>query len=147
MDVLERLGLPYKDHGTYVCTQGPRLETPAEIRKFASYGGEMVGMTLVPEVFLARELEMCYGSLCYLTNYAEGIQERPSEPGVLFGGMSSEQENQEVEKTVLRLPSLAKSCLIYLNGLDRDCHCKDSMSRYKQQGIIGDDWHTWIQPV
>jgi len=144
---LKSESMEFGSEGVYVCTQGPRLETKAEIRMFKQWGADLVGMTLIPEVFLARELEMCYGSLCYLTNYAEGIQERPSEPDVLFGGMSSEQENQEVEKTVIRLPSIARSCLIYLNGLDRDCHCKDSMSRYKQQGIIGDDWHTWIQPV
>ena len=57
----------------YVCTQGPRLETRAEIRKFAEYGGTLVGMTLVPEAFLAKELEMCYCPVCYVTNYAEGV--------------------------------------------------------------------------
>ena len=41
--------------GTYVCTEGPRFETPAEIKMFKMLGGDLVGMTGVPEVSLARE--------------------------------------------------------------------------------------------
>ncbi|MEK6656839.1 MAG: hypothetical protein AABY58_05295 [Nitrospirota bacterium] len=41
---------------------------------FKQIGADMVGMTLVPEAFLAKELEMCYGAICYITNYAEGIK-------------------------------------------------------------------------
>jgi 5'-methylthioadenosine phosphorylase len=104
-------------------------------------------MTLIPEVFLARELEMCYGSLCYLTNYAEGVQDRPSDPSVLFGGMSTESENMAVEETVRRLPAIARSCLIRLAGMERDCRCKNAMARYKKEGVIGEDWRTWIKPV
>ncbi|HET6455326.1 MAG TPA: MTAP family purine nucleoside phosphorylase, partial [Armatimonadota bacterium] len=47
-DVMAELGLKCRSGGTYVCTEGPRLETPAEIRKFKLFGGHMVGMTLVP---------------------------------------------------------------------------------------------------
>ena len=55
-------GAPFTvhDHGVYVATTGPRLETAAEIRKFRLLGGDLVGQTLAPEVFLARELELCY---------------------------------------------------------------------------------------
>jgi len=58
---------------TYVCTEGPRFETPAEIRMFAKMGADVVGMTNVPEVILARELGMCYASIAIITNYAAGI--------------------------------------------------------------------------
>ncbi len=57
----------------YLCTEGPRFETPAEIRVFAKLGCDVVGMVGVPEVTLAREAEMCYASLCTVTNYAAGI--------------------------------------------------------------------------
>ncbi|MHC4884882.1 MAG: MTAP family purine nucleoside phosphorylase, partial [Planctomycetota bacterium] len=56
--------------GVYVCTDGPRLETVAEIRKYQSYGAELVGTSLAPEVFLARELELCYISLGVIMNRA-----------------------------------------------------------------------------
>ena len=61
--------------GTYVCTEGPRFETPAEIKMFKMLGGDLVGMTGVPEVTLARETEICYNSICIISNYASGISE------------------------------------------------------------------------
>lgn len=61
--------------GTYVCTEGPRFETPAEIKMFRMLGGDLVGMTGLPEVTLAREREMCYNSICIVSNYASGISE------------------------------------------------------------------------
>lgn len=61
--------------GTYVCTEGPRFETPAEIKMFKMLGGDLVGMTGVPEVTLAREREICYNSICIVSNYASGISE------------------------------------------------------------------------
>lgn len=57
---------------TYVCTQGPRLETFAEIDAFARLGADVVGMTLMPEAVLARELEIPYVSLCPVVNSAAG---------------------------------------------------------------------------
>ena len=59
--------------GTYVCTEGPRFETPAEINMFAVLGGDVVGMTNVPEVVLAREAKICYASVATVTNFAAGI--------------------------------------------------------------------------
>lgn len=59
--------------GTYVCTEGPRFETPAEIKMFKMFGGDVVGMTGLPEAILAREREMCYSSICIVSNFAAGI--------------------------------------------------------------------------
>ncbi len=59
-------------HGTYVCTEGPRLETDAEIRRYLAAGAHVVGMTLSPEVFLAQEAGIRYASLGYVTNFATG---------------------------------------------------------------------------
>jgi len=59
--------------GTYVCTEGPRLETPAEIAAFAKLGADIVGMTLVPEVWLAADAGLPYASLCAITNMAAGL--------------------------------------------------------------------------
>lgn len=61
--------------GVYACTQGPRFETPSEIKMIKALGGDVVGMTGVPEVVLARELELCYGSLCIVANFAAGMKE------------------------------------------------------------------------
>ncbi len=66
-------GVVVKNGGVYVCTEGPRFETPAEIRMFRALGGEVVGMTSVPEVVLAKECGMCYAAIAMITNYAAGI--------------------------------------------------------------------------
>ena len=55
-------GLTIHNGGTYVCTEGPRFETPAEIKMFHMLGGDTVGMTNVPEVNLANEAG---NGICY----------------------------------------------------------------------------------
>ena len=59
----------------YVATNGPRFETPAEIRMFEKLGGDVVGMTGVPEVALARELKMHFAAVAYSINWAAGLEE------------------------------------------------------------------------
>lgn len=77
MAAAETLGIEVKNGATYVCTEGPRFETPAEIRMYQMLGGEVVGMTSVPEVVLARELGMCYATVGMVTNEAAGIASHP----------------------------------------------------------------------
>jgi len=69
----EGLGERLAPTGTYVCAEGPRFETPAEIRMFKQVGGELVGMTSVPEVVLAREAGICYATVAVVTNWAAGV--------------------------------------------------------------------------
>ena len=61
--------------GVYVATQGPRFESPAEIKMFAMLGGTVVGMTGVPEVCLAAEKGLCYGAVSVVTNLGSGMTE------------------------------------------------------------------------
>jgi len=65
-------GEPVHDGGVYAVTQGPRLETAAEIERLARDGADIVGMTAMPEAALARELDLPYGSLAVVANYAAG---------------------------------------------------------------------------
>jgi len=58
--------------GIYLCTEGPRFETKAEILMFSQFA-DVVGMTGVPEVVLAKEAGLCYASLCVITNPAAGL--------------------------------------------------------------------------
>jgi len=60
------------DHGIYAVTQGPRLETAAEIDRLARDGAHMVGMTGMPEAALARELGLSYAALAVVANFAAG---------------------------------------------------------------------------
>ena len=81
---------------TYVCTEGPRFETPAEIKMFKMLGGDLVGMTGLPEVTLAREREMCYNSICIVSNYASGISDDALTIDEVFE-MVSEKESELLE--------------------------------------------------
>lgn len=70
--------------GTYACTQGPRLETAAEIRKLKAEGADIVGMTSMPEAILARELGIDYASVSVVVNPAAGlVDEELSEEDIL----------------------------------------------------------------
>lgn len=68
----ETAGVAVHDGGVYGCTQGPRLETPAEIDRMERDGCTVVGMTAMPEAALARELGLPYAGLCLVVNPAAG---------------------------------------------------------------------------
>jgi len=60
------------DGGCYGATQGPRLETAAEINRYERDGADIVGMTVMPEASLARELDLPYAAICLVANWAAG---------------------------------------------------------------------------
>ncbi len=70
--VAAKVGVAITSGGTYGCTQGPRLETIAEIRRMARDGCDVVGMTGMPEAALARELGMDYAAIAVIANWAAG---------------------------------------------------------------------------
>ena len=70
---LSAMNLPFQDFGVYACTQGPRLETAAEILRLQRDGCDLVGMTAMPEAALARELGLEYAALCLVVNWAAGL--------------------------------------------------------------------------
>ena len=65
-------GIAVKDSAVYAATQGPRLETAAEINRYERDGADVVGMTGMPEAVLAREQGIPYASLCPVVNWAAG---------------------------------------------------------------------------
>jgi 5'-methylthioinosine phosphorylase len=69
---LQAEGCGYSGHGVYACSQGPRLETVAEIARMERDGADIVGMTGMPETALARELALPYACLALVVNPAAG---------------------------------------------------------------------------
>jgi 5'-methylthioadenosine phosphorylase len=135
-EILRANGLPHHEQAVYACTEGPRLETPAEIRKLRILGADLVGMTLAPEAFLAREMEMCYTPFCYLTNYAEGVKLRKFKKGELFEGMQTEEERQQVDTAIQKFPELIRAVFESLQGVERTCNCPDALRRYRDKGSL-----------
>jgi len=134
----------FEGQGVYVCVEGPRHETPAETRKYAEYGGELLGQALVPEVFLARELQMCYASLCYVARYAEdGTNYRPFEDG---RALPVEVEQARARAAVERIPRILERFLDVLPRTSVACTCETAMSPHIALGELGPDWRTWFTP-
>jgi 5'-methylthioadenosine phosphorylase len=104
-----------------------------------------VGQTLAPEVFLARELEFCYTALTYVVNYAEGLVDRPYQPGVLFEGLATPAEVARVQAVEAAFPELIIRLLPALAATSRRCPCPRLMERYRLRGDIGEDWRTWVR--
>jgi 5'-methylthioadenosine phosphorylase len=117
----ERSGIAVKKSGTYICTNGPRLETKAEIKVFAQMGADVVGMTGMPEASLAREAGLCYAGMSVVTNYAAGLKERR---------LTTTEVIDVMGKTAGRLKILLKEA-ISLIPLERRCSCKDALKEAK----------------
>lgn len=75
IDAASQAGIKVSPRATYGCTQGPRLETTAEILRMERDGCDIVGMTAMPEAALARELELNYASIAVVANWAAGKTE------------------------------------------------------------------------
>ncbi|NLX15244.1 MAG: S-methyl-5'-thioadenosine phosphorylase [Phycisphaerales bacterium] len=110
--------------GTYICMEGPAFSTAAESRMHRQIGGDLIGMTALPEAKLAREAEMCYTLLALPTDYDSW---RPHEPGMDRGQLLAEiignlQAATENAIALLRsvIPALA-------TRLDNPCPCREAL--------------------
>ena len=104
--------------GVYVCTEGPRFESSAEIRFYHQIGGDVVGMTSVPEVVLAKKAGLCYGAVGIVTNWCTGmVMEEASATDIL-----NTVNNKKEALTQLFVE-------IFNEGLfdNMDCNCKDAL--------------------
>lgn len=82
IDAARATGVPFSDSSVYATTQGPRLETAAEIDRLERDGADLVGMTGMPEASLARELGVPYAAINVVANYAAGRAD--SRDGISF---------------------------------------------------------------
>lgn len=101
------------EKGTYVCTEGPRFETPAEIKMFKQLGGDLVGMTSVPEVCLAKEAGLCYATVAAVTNFAAGISTIP---------LTHKEVLEAMQENARSLRALLMQTLLDISD-ERDCGC------------------------
>ena len=100
-----------------VCTEGPRFETPAEIRMFRRLGCDLVGMTGAPEVFFAREAGLCYAAICFVSNMAAGMQ-----------AQITHREVEEVASKVISVvTAIVSQSVTRLDDIE-PCRCKSSLA-------------------
>ncbi len=84
-------GIPVVERGVYWQTQGPRLETRAEIRMMAAHA-DIVGMTMAAEAIIAKELGLSYAALCSVDNYGNGVVDRPLTMETILEGAKKNRE-------------------------------------------------------
>jgi 5'-methylthioadenosine phosphorylase/5'-methylthioinosine phosphorylase len=101
VEALRDIEEPFIADGCYGCTQGPRLETVAEIQRLKKDGCTVVGMTGMPEAALAREVELAYASLCFSVNWAAG----------LAGEITIEEMRRHIDTVVLKVQRLVEVLL------------------------------------
>ncbi len=110
-----------KGSGTYICVNGPRLESRAEIEHFAKIGADMVGMTVMPEACLARELEICFAVIAVIANPAAGISGKR---------LKTAEVMETMKKSMGRIGSLIMETLKIIPG-KRECDCRDALKDAK----------------
>jgi len=115
----KKLKIPVHQKGTYFCIEGPRFSTRAESKMFRKFA-DIIGMTLIPEAILARELEICYLSLAMITDY-DVYQKRPVEAEEVIRTM---KENLEKINKLLKvaIPKIKEK---------RTCFCIEALKAAK----------------
>ncbi len=115
-DIAKKEGIEIKGDAVYVCTEGPRFETSSEIKMYKNIGGDVVGMTNVPEVVLAKELGMCYATVGIISNWCTGIVGDITSHDIQ-GPLASNKEK------------LTKAFIeVFKEDLDQDhCNCNNSI--------------------
>ena len=125
IDAAQELKIPLVSEGaTYVCTQGPRFETPAEILMYRNLGADLVGMTSVPEVALAREAEICYATVAIVTNYAAGISDNP---------LTHQEVLERMDMASAKVRTLLTKTIELLDN-DKPCYCQTAVSGQESLG-------------
>ncbi|MEI6797568.1 MAG: S-methyl-5'-thioadenosine phosphorylase, partial [Methanomassiliicoccales archaeon] len=107
----KRLKIPVHKEATYVCIEGPRFSTRAESKMFRAFA-DVIGMTLVPECQLAREMEMCYCSLAMVTDYDVWAEESVDTATVLRTMAENVDKLQKLMSAALpKIPEVRKKCV------------------------------------
>jgi 5'-methylthioinosine phosphorylase len=99
LDSAGRIGQPIVDGGVYAATQGPRLESAAEIDRLERDGADMVGMTGMPEAGLAREIGLRYAAVAVVVNHAAGR-------GTSSEGIKMDQINAVLQTSMVKVRAL-----------------------------------------
>lgn len=111
-------GVVHRD-GSYITIEGPRFSTRTESNTYRSWGISIVGMTATPEVFLAREAEICYGMIAHVTDY--DVWHEAEAPVTVEMVIRTAVKNTELAKSAIRL--IAKNLI-----QKRNCNCGEALS-------------------
>ncbi len=118
---LKKTDITFHEKGVYVTTEGPRFESAAEIKMFAMLGGDLVGMTNMPEAILAREAEMCYANVSIVTNMAAGISPTP---------LSHAEVVEAMGKSIVNMQALINAFIEDNEPVGATCGCHEALKEF-----------------
>jgi len=119
--ILKNTDITFHEKGCYVCTDGPRFETAAEVRAYAMLGGDVIGMTNAQEAALAREAELCYTNVAIVTNMGAGISPTP---------LSHKEVVEAMAKSIKNMEQLILGFIGYNVEVEDICLCKHCMKDF-----------------
>jgi 5'-methylthioadenosine phosphorylase len=116
LDSAREMGATVHPTGTYIAMEGPAFSTRAESCLYRSWGADVIGMTILPEAKLAREAEICYASVCCVTDY-DCWKEDHVTADVIIGYMKNNiaAAKQIIKASVRKIP------------LKRGCECASAL--------------------
>jgi 5'-methylthioadenosine phosphorylase len=105
--------------GSFITIEGPRFSTKAESNVFRAWGMSLIGMTAVPEAFLAREAELCYATMAHVTDYdVWHVSEEPVTVDIVIEILN---RNTQVAQQAVRM-------LARMLNAERACACGTALS-------------------
>ncbi|MBI4174810.1 MAG: S-methyl-5'-thioadenosine phosphorylase [Candidatus Aenigmarchaeota archaeon] len=124
IEMAKPLQLPVHETGTVVVVNGPRFASRAESALYQSNGWDIINMTQYPELILAREMEMCYASVCLVTDYDVGVD----------GGkpVSAQDVAEMFKQNSEKLKRLILDCIPSVPAA-RECNCKRALDNARFQ--------------
>ena len=119
-DAVAEAGGTVHQGGRFITIEGPRFSTKGESFTFRAWGMDIIGMTTSPEIFLAREAELCYAVMAHVTDY--DVWHETEDPVSVEAVIRILQQNTALAQRALQLlvPRLAAA--------ERDCECKDALA-------------------
>ncbi len=133
LDAAKDIDIKTHPKGTYVCMEGPQFSTRAESLMHRAWGGDLIGMTAMPEAKLAREAQICYAMIALASDYDCW---RPHEPRPSEGRDEPEEDRQTLLKEIIsNLQTATNNCLELIKAVlhsdsklvREDCQCRKSL--------------------
>ena len=118
-DEAGRIGVTAHPSGTLVVMEGPAFSTRAESFMYRSWGADIIGMTALPEAKLAREAEMCYATMAWVTDY--DCWRTETDP------VTTEMVVQNLGRNIAASKKLLRRIVPRLDALTQDCQCGSAL--------------------
>jgi len=134
-DTAQELDIKTHPQGTYVCMEGPQFSTRAESLMHRAWGGDLIGMTAMPEAKLAREAQICYALVALTSDYDCWREHQPGK-----------DKKTLLKEIIENLGTATNNCLKLIKAVlassselvSEDCHCRKSLALaiWTDQGVI-----------